>query len=413
MVVVLGRLVLAQLAQHAHRGGGGMENIDAEALGYPPRPARVGVGGSALVQHAGGAEGQRAVDDVGVTGYPADVGEAPVGVVGMDVQEVLGRARHIGQVAARRVLGALGPARGAAGVHEKKGRLGRHRLRRHDLAPVVAQDVVHEVVAPCHHGAGRAVLARAAPEHQDLFDLDPLGLGRGDGLVRLGLVVEPFAVPVIAVDGHQHAAGRVGYAPAAGGTRKTGENLRVHDTEAGASQHGHGQVGDHGHVKGDPVADLEATEAFEHGGQLVHPAVELPVSYCFWFFGLGLGDPDKRRLVCFSGQVPVDAVVAGVEPAPHEPLPKRGVGGVERRVPVLVPVEQVGVLPEAFGKAVLAEALVDRRVGRVGLADEAGRGEEVLLLAPVNGYLGLAQRPPGLFRARHGLPLSYGAELRS
>ena len=65
-------------------------------------------------------------------------------------------------------------------------------------------------------------------------------------------------------------------------------------------------------------------------------------------------------------------------------------------MPVLVPVEQVGVLPEALREMLLSEALVYRRVRGVGLADEARQGVEVLLLPPMDRYLGLGYRGPGL-----------------
>ena len=48
VVAVLGRLVMAEFAQHPDRGRCRVEDVDAEALGYPPGPARVWVGGSAL-----------------------------------------------------------------------------------------------------------------------------------------------------------------------------------------------------------------------------------------------------------------------------------------------------------------------------------------------------------------------------
>ena len=47
------------------------------------------VAGDALEQDAGGAVGQRAVHDVGVTGDPADVGGAPVDLLGMVVEDEL------------------------------------------------------------------------------------------------------------------------------------------------------------------------------------------------------------------------------------------------------------------------------------------------------------------------------------
>src|SRR5207248_5847876 len=114
-VPVFGGFVGAELAQHADGGGGGVEDVHAEAFGDAPRPARVGVGGYAFVHDAGGPEGEGAVDDVGVAGDPADVRGAPVGVGGVDVLVVLRGAGHVGQVAAGAVLAALGPAGGAGG----------------------------------------------------------------------------------------------------------------------------------------------------------------------------------------------------------------------------------------------------------------------------------------------------------
>ena len=179
VVVVLGRLVRADLAQHPDGGGRGVEDVHAEPLGDPPRPPGVGVVGRALVDHAGGAERQRPVDDVGVAGDPPDVGHAPVGVVGVDVLVVLGRPGHVGEIAADAVLRTLGPAGGAAGVHQEQRRLGGQRDRLHQLAAVGAEHLVDEEVPALGHRGLRAVLAGVAPPHQHLVDLLAL-------LARLG-----------------------------------------------------------------------------------------------------------------------------------------------------------------------------------------------------------------------------------
>src|SRR5438132_12728748 len=89
VVVVLLRFVRAQLAQHADGGRGRVEDVDPQPLRDPPRTAGIRVGGDALVHHAGGRQCQRTVNDVGVTGDPANVGETPVSVLRMDVLVVL------------------------------------------------------------------------------------------------------------------------------------------------------------------------------------------------------------------------------------------------------------------------------------------------------------------------------------
>ena len=94
-----------------------MKDVDAESLGDAPGPTRVGVSRHSLVHHARRTQCQRAVDDVGVAGDPTDIGEAPVGVLGVDVLVVLRGACYVRQIAARAVLTTLGSARRAACVH--------------------------------------------------------------------------------------------------------------------------------------------------------------------------------------------------------------------------------------------------------------------------------------------------------
>src|SRR5699024_7396144 len=131
--------------------------------------------GSALVDHAGGAVGERAVHAIGVAGDPADVGGAPVDVLaGLVVEHDVVRVGRLREVAARGVDDALGLAGGAGGVEDEQGVLGVERLRcvvggllGDDLVP---PDVA--VVLPVHVDPGAA-------HHEDL--LDRLG-GAGDAV---------------------------------------------------------------------------------------------------------------------------------------------------------------------------------------------------------------------------------------
>ena len=383
VVVVLGGLVRADLAEHPDRGGRGVEDVHAELLGDPPRASGVRVVRGAFVQDAGGAERERAVDDVGVAGDPADVRHAPVRVVRVDVLVVLRRAGHVGEVAADGVLAALRAAGGAAGVHQEQrvGRLQRDRLD--DLALVRGQQVVDEDVAALDHRRLGRVLAGVAAEDEHLVDLLAFLRRRFDRLVRLDLVVEQLAAAVVAVDRDQHGRAGVGDPVPGGGAGEPGEHLRVDDAEAGRGQHGDRKLGDHRHVEGDAVARLEP-ERLQHGRELVDPDVELTVGDGLVRLALRLGHPDQRGLVGLVGEVPVDAVVGGVQLPADKPLPKRRVGRVEHRVPRLEPGQQVRVGGEAVRELVLGELLADRRVGRVGLGDERGRGRVVAFVRPVH-----------------------------
>jgi hypothetical protein len=129
-------------------------------------------------------------------------------------------------------------------------------------------------------------------------------------------------------------------------------------------------------VDRDDVVLLDA-DAPERGGHLVDLAVEVLVRDVLLLAVRAL--PQEGRLVLPLVEVAVDTVVRGVELPADEPLEERRVRPVEHLVPVLVPVEQVGVLLEPLGE--LPDLVVDRRVRGVGLPDELRRGSEVLLLA--------------------------------
>src|SRR6266511_3484469 len=156
-----------------------------------------------------------------------------------------------------------------------------------------------------------------------------------------------------------------------------------------ASKHRDGELGQHRKVEGHAVPDLDAAEILKERTELVDPRVELLIGDLLGLFVLRLGHPDQGRLVRARGQVAVDAVDAGVQSSPDEPLPERRVARVQRRVPVRIPDEEIRVLLEALREVLLAEPLEDRRIGRVRLSDERRRRGVELLLPPVHGDLRL------------------------
>jgi hypothetical protein len=171
------------------------------------------------------------------------------------------------------VLAALGPAGGAAGVHQEQRRLGVHRDRLYYLPAAAEQELVDKEVAALHHRCLRGVLARLTAPDQHLVDFLALPECLGDCLIGLDLVIGHIAAAVIAVHGDQHAAAGVGDPGPAGIAAEAAEYLRVNDAEPRAGQHRDRQLGHHRHVQRHPVAGLQAAEIAQHGSELVHPAV--------------------------------------------------------------------------------------------------------------------------------------------
>ena len=95
-----------------------IEHVDLVALDDRPPAILVREVWDALVDDAGGAVAQRRVDNVAVSGHPADVRGAPIDRVGLDIEDVVvGRCRA-DQVSGSGVDDALGLGGGAAGIEQ-------------------------------------------------------------------------------------------------------------------------------------------------------------------------------------------------------------------------------------------------------------------------------------------------------
>ena len=99
------------------------------------------------------------------------------------------------------------------------------------------------------------------------------------------------------------------------------EDDGVRRTDAGAGEHGDGQLGDHGHVDGHAIAGVDAQRAQRVGG-LLDLAMEIVEGdrACV----ARLADPVVRDLLAIAAlDVTVHAVVADVQLAALEPLGER------------------------------------------------------------------------------------------
>ncbi len=343
----------------------------------------------AFVDDLGRAVRERPVDHVGVAGHPAHVGGAPVDVgVGLEVEHGPVRVRRADEVAAGRVQDALGLAGRPGGVHDVERVLGVVHL-----GLVLGGRPVDHVVPP--HVAGFVPLDVLAgtPDHQDLVDLLALLLGLPDRLVDGRLERRRGAAPVAAVRGDDHLRLAVGHPVGERVGGEAAEDDGVRRADPGAGQHRDHGLGDHRQVDRDPVT-LGDAELGERVGGLADLVLEVGVRQVAGVV-LGLADPVQGDLVAVAVlDVPVDAVVRRVDGAAGEPLGERRVVPVQDPVPLLAPVQALGLLgPErlpvgggAFVGLLLHVGVLRqlcRRLEPAILAGEVGQGLVSHRVAPV------------------------------
>src|SRR5207248_3895094 len=118
--IVPGRQGLAELHERTDRSRRGVEHGDAVRLAVLPEARAIGMSRPAFVQHDGGAERERPVSDVSVSGDPADIRGAPEHVLIAQVEHPLRGELRSEQIAAGGVLNALRLAGGARGVEQEQ-----------------------------------------------------------------------------------------------------------------------------------------------------------------------------------------------------------------------------------------------------------------------------------------------------
>ncbi len=191
------------------------------------------------------------------------------------------------------------------------------------------------------------------PALRALEDQAGRGLVRGgrDGRIEERLVGDDPVRLQAAGGGEHHLRLRVLDALGEFVGREAAEHHRMHRAEPGAGEHPDHRLGHHRHVDHHPVALADA-EVGEHGGE----RGDLVAQRAVGDRPLGAGDGrivDDRDLVAALGfRVPVDGIVAGVEPAIREPAPVGALGPVEGPFRHPVPGDGAGgVQPERFGVA--------------------------------------------------------------
>ena len=295
--------------QGADRGGGGVEDIDLVLVHHLPEAAAVGIVWNPLEHQRGGAIGQRAIDDIGVPGHPADIGGAPVDVAWLVVEHHLMRVAGPDHVAAGGVQHALRLAGAARGVKDEQRVLGAE-LRGRAIGRRGGAERC-EIMIPtrlhCHVAAGHL--------HDDHV-LD----GRALFERRVGIGLQRNRPPTAAalVGGDQHVGVAVLDAVGQAVRGEPAEHHGMDGADPCAGQHGGRSFRHHRHIDGDPVALLHA-QALHRVGEAAHLLMQLTIGHMEADIRV-VAFPDDRRLIAPRRQMAVQAGDGGVQGSVLEPF---------------------------------------------------------------------------------------------
>ena len=345
--------------QRADGGRRRIEDVDLVLVDDLPAARGGGIGRQTLEHQGLGAIRERPVDDVAVSGDPADVCRAPIDVAVVVVEDVFVRHRRVDEIAACRMQDALGGAGRAGGVEDEKRVLGAH-----GLGLAVGRCLLHLLLVPdvatFFHVDGPA---GALDDDRRLDDRRLV-----HRLVGVLLERDLLRAADAFVAGDQHLRFTTLDALGERVRREATEHDRVDRADPRAGEHRVGGFGDHRQVDRDRVAFLDAL-VLEDVGEAADVLVKLLVGDIFGITRL-VALEDDRGLVAALLEMAVDAVHRDVGDAVLVPF-DRDLVGIIRAVhhfgKRLDPVDPLAVLaPE--GVRVVKRGLVHLLI--FGLVDQ-------------------------------------------
>ena len=294
-------------------GGGGIELRHFILVDDLPESRVIGPVRHALEHHGGRAVQQRTVNNIGMAGHPAHIGSAPVDFARAVVEYIF--MRHAGPhgIAAGGVQHALGLSGGAGGIKNEERILGVHLLCRAGFRLLRAGGSPINV-ATRHHRHIRA----GAREHDHRFHRPALRLRFFQRGIHIGLERNDLPAPAPFVRGDDNAAVAIHDAARQRLGRETGEDHRMHGTDARAGEHCHGSLGHHGQIDRDPVA-LPGALRLQSIGEAANLAIEFAIGDAARGLLRIVRLPDDGEILTAFNLVPVQTIGSDVERSTRKP----------------------------------------------------------------------------------------------
>ena len=286
------------------------------ALDHVPVTSLVGIDGRRFEHKGGGTVQQWAIHDVGVSGDPSTIRDAGKQITRLQIKGDFGGQFGVQGVSTGGMEQSLGFSRASGGVQNKKIVFGVHvdrgTVRAHGCHQDIHSHVFGAHVVGCH---ALDSFEETLPDQDRLANRVAIQFGQGgvdDVFER-----DRFASAFPNIGGDQEFRFCRTDALTQGFGRKPGKDDRMNGTDSGTGQHGHGQLGDHGHVNGNDISFLDSRPN-QGIGNLTNFAEDFVVGE-FANVGGFISFPNQGHLVAFGGNVSVESVVADVELASGKP----------------------------------------------------------------------------------------------
>ncbi len=154
----------------------------------------------------------------------------------------------------------------------------------------------------------------------------------------------------------------------------------MNDTYAAEGQHGDGQFCRHGHMQCYTVACFESAEILQHCCEFIHPYPKFLIGDMIHSFLFQFRHKVDGCFVAVFCQMSVYTVVGGIDQTALEPFVAGSIAGIQNRIPVFVPVQQIRVFLVAVRHIFQGHALIYAFVRHICLGNEfSGRGIHLLL----------------------------------
>ena len=293
-------------------GGRSIENIDLELFNDVPEAIWSWIGRNTLKHHGCAAHGQRSIEDIAMTGNPADISCTPVHIIILQIKYVLHGMAGIGEIPSGSVDNTFWRAGTAACIQNKQRilRIHTHRIAlvgniigSHDFMPPVIATVLHiHIIA-------------AALDNNTVFD----GIFTSNCLIGIWFERYCFSSAKNCISSNKNFRLTIMNTTLETGSTEARKNNAVDSTETCTGQKGNGQFRNHRQIYSNTVTFTYA-HLLKDIGETAYLGVQHLIGINLDIFLRLTLKNDGGFIAAAICQVPVEAIIGDIQFTVNKPL---------------------------------------------------------------------------------------------